>query len=190
MPRQQPIRLKTISEFHKFMRLPHPEHPLVSVSRFEDVERPHNEPVSRIMDFYSIAVKRNMNVKMTYGQQDYDFDDGIMFCMSPGQLLKVELEKTQKQKHTGWILLFHPDFLWNTPLAKTIKKYGYFGYSVNEALFLSPKEEEIIIGIMQHIDNECRSNVDKFSQDIVIAQIELLLTYTERFYHRQFITRK
>jgi AraC-like DNA-binding protein len=110
--------------------------------------------------------------------------------MSPGQLLRVEMDKTKKRKHTGWNLLLHPDFLWNTPLAKTIKKYEYFDYSVNEALFLSPKEEEIIIGIMQHIDQECRSNVDKFSQDVIIAQIELLLTYTERFYQRQFITRK
>jgi AraC family transcriptional activator of pobA len=190
MPNQQPIRIKTISEYHKFMQLPKPEHPLVSVARFEDIKREHDEPVSRIMDFYSIAVKRNINVKMKYGQQEYDFDEGIMFCMSPGQLLRVEIDRTQKRKHTGWILLIHPDFLWSTPLATTIKKYEYFDYSVNEALFLSPKEEEILIGIMQNIDQECRSNEDKFSQDLIIAQIELLLTYTDRFYHRQFITRK
>jgi len=190
MPDQQPIRIKTISEYHKFMELPKPAHPLVSVARFEDIKRPYTEPVSRIMDFYSIAIKRNANVKMKYGQQQYDFDEGIMFCMSPGQLLRVEMDKTQERKHTGWNLLIHPDFLWNTPLAKTIKKYEYFDYSVNEALFLSPKEEEILIGIMQHIDQECHSNVDNFSQDVIIAQIELLLTYTDRFYHRQFITRK
>jgi AraC family transcriptional activator of pobA len=190
MSTQQPIRIKTISEYHKFMELPKPHHPLVSVARFEDVKRTYDGPVSRVMDFYSIAIKRNFNVKMKYGQQDYDFDEGIMFCMSPGQLLKVEVDNTMKLKHSGWKLLFHPDFLWNTPLAKTIKKYEYFDYSVNEALFLSPKEEDIIIGIMQNIDQECRSNVDKFSQDVIIAQIELLLTYTERFYHRQFITRK
>jgi len=190
MPNQQPIRIKTISEFHQFMQLPKPEHPLVSVARFEDAKRTYDKPVSRIMDFYSIAVKRNFNVKIKYGQQQYDFNEGILFCMSPGQLLRVEIDKTQKLKHTGWNLLIHPDFLWNTPLAKTIKKYEYFDYSVNEALFLSPREEEILIGIMQHIEQECRSNVDKFSQDVIIAQIELLLTYTERFYHRQFITRK
>ncbi len=190
MPGQQPIRIKTISEYHKFMQLPKPEHSLVSVVRFEDIKRPHHEPVSRIMGFYSIAIKRNFNVKMKYGQQEYDFDEGIMFCMSPGQLLRVEVDKTQKLKHTGWNLIFHPDFLWNTPLANTIKKYEYFDYSVNEALFLSPKEEEILVGIMEHIDQECRANVDNFSQDIIIAQIELLLTYTDRFYHRQFITRK
>jgi AraC-like DNA-binding protein len=127
---------------------------------------------------------------MRYGQQEYDFDEGILFCMSPGQVLKVEMNHTQVRKPTGWNLLIHPDFLWNTPLAKTIKKYEYFDYSVNEALFLSPNEEQLLIDIMRHIDQECRSNMDKFSQDIVIAQIELLLTYTERYYHRQFITRK
>ncbi len=190
MPTQQPIRIKTISDYHKFMQLPKPEYPLVSVARFEDAQRQYNEPVSRIMDFYSIAIKRNFNVKMKYGQQEYDFDEGIMFCMSPGQVLRIEIDKTKERKHTGWNLLIHPDFLWNTPLAKTIKKYEYFDYSVHEALFLSPKEEEILIGIIQHIDQECRSKVDNFSQDVIIAQIELLLTYTDRFYHRQFLTRK
>jgi len=190
MPDQKPVRIKTISEYHKFMQLPMPEHPLVSVARFEDVKRQYKEPVSRIMDFYSIAIKRNANVRMKYGQQDYDFNEGIMFCMSPGQLLRVEMDKTKKREHTGWNLLIHPDFLWNTPLARTIKKYEYFQYSVNEALFLSPKEEETLTGIMQHIERECQANVDKFSQDVIIAQIELLLTYTQRFYHRQFLTRK
>jgi AraC-like DNA-binding protein len=88
------------------------------------------------------------------------------------------------------MLLVHPDFLWNTPLAKTIKQYEYFDYSVNEALFLSEKEETTVTGIIQNIEQEYRSNIDKFSQDIIIAQIELLLRYAERFYQRQFITRK
>ncbi|MDN5287371.1 MAG: transcriptional regulator, AraC family [Mucilaginibacter sp.] len=190
MTDQQPLRIKTISEFHEFMQMPKPEHPLVSVARFEDIKRQCTAPFSRIMDFYSIAIKRNFNVKMKYGQQAYDFNEGIMFCMSPGQVLRVEMDHTQERKPTGWNLLIHPDFLWNTPLAKTIKKYAYFDYSVNEALFLSSKEEELLISIMQRIDEECRANLDHFSQDVIIAQIELLLTYTDRFYHRQFITRK
>lgn len=186
----QPIRIKTISEYHRFMELPRPEHPLVSVTRFEDIKRQCEAPISRVMDFYSIAIKRNFNVKMKYGQQAYDFDEGILFCMSPGQVLRVTNAHTQTSKPTGWHLLFHPDLIWNTPLAKNIKKYAYFDYAVNEALFLSPKEEELLIDIMQRIDQECRSNTDHFSQDVIIAQLELLLTYTERFYHRQFITRK
>jgi len=190
MSDQQPLRIKTISAFHEFMQLPKPEHPLVSVARFEDIKRECTAPFSRIMDFYSIAIKRNFKVKMKYGQQAYDFNEGIMFCMSPGQVLRVETDHTQERKPMGWNLLIHPDFLWNTPLAKTIKKYEYFDYSVNEALFLSPKEEELLISIMLRIDEECRTNLDHFSQDVIIAQIELLLTYTDRFYHRQFITRK
>ena len=88
------------------------------------------------------------------------------------------------------MLLVHPDFLWNTALAKTIKQYEYFDYSVNEALFLSDKEETAIAAIMQNIEHEYQSNIDKFSQAIIIAQLELLLVHADRFYHRQFITRK
>lgn len=186
----EPYRIKTISEFHQFMKLPSPAHPLVSVVRFEDFNRECLAPFTRVMDFYSIAVKRNFNVKMKYGQKPYDFNEGILFCMAPGQVLRVEADHRQESQPAGWNLLIHPDLLWHTPLAKTIKKYTYFGYAVNEALFLSPKEEELLIGIMQRIDEECRSNIDPFSQDVIIAQIELLLTYTERFYHRQFLTRK
>lgn len=186
----EPYRIKTISEFHQFMQLPGPANPLVSVVRFEDFNRECQAPFSRVMDFYSIAVKRNFNVKMKYGQKPYDFNEGIMFCMSPGQVLRVETDHHQESQPTGWNLLIHPDLLWHTRLAKNIKKYAYFDYAVNEALFLSPKEESLLIEIMQRIDEECRANIDAFSQDVIIAQIELLLTYTERFYHRQFLTRK
>lgn len=187
-------KIKTISQFHQFRGLPKPEHPLVSVINIEDVKKyPANEPASLVLDFYSIALKRNFNVKFKYGQQEYDFDEGIMFFMAPGQVFGIELGNTEilkQSKQSGWILLIHPDFLWNTPLAKTIKRYEYFDYSVNEALFLSEKEEATITGILQNIQQEYHSNIDKFSQDIIIAQLELLLTYSERFYQRQFITRK
>ena len=129
-------------------------------------------------------------MKFKYGQQQYDFDEGTMFFMAPNQVFGIEVEKDKGLKRSGWMLLVHPDFLWHTPLAKTIKQYEYFDYSVNEALFLSEKEETTIIGIIQNIQQEYRSNIDKFSQDIIIAQLEVLLNYSDRFYHRQFITRK
>ena len=88
------------------------------------------------------------------------------------------------------MLLLHPDFLWNTPLAKKIKQYDFFGYSVNEALFVSEKEEVIIQNIIHNIQQEYHSNIDQFSQSIIISQVETLLNYAERFYKRQFITRK
>lgn len=190
MANMQPWRFKTINEFHKFRGLPKPEHPLISVINLETVTQVPADETSLVKDFYSIALKRNFNARMKYGQQEYDFDDGIMFFMSPGQVFRIEVEPDTTLKQSGWMLLIHPDFLWSTPLAKTIKQYDYFDYSVNEALFLSEKEETIIGGIMQNIQQEYHSNIDKFSQDIIIAQLELLLTYSERFYQRQFITRK
>jgi len=189
MANQQPVRIKSISEFHQFRNLPKPEHPLVSVYNFEDLKYLNeNEPKSLMLDFYSIALKRNANAKMRYGQQEYDFKEGVLLFISPGQVFSIE--GNSEMQHTGWSLLIHPDFLWNTPLAQKIKQYEYFGYAVHEALHLSDKEEKMIIDIIKNIQQEYQSNIDKFSQDVIIAQIELLLTYSERFYNRQFITRK
>ncbi len=186
-----PKRIRTITEFHQFRNLPKPEHPLVSVVDYSNIRHTSEENrVSWVLDFYSISLKRTSNATMRYGQQEYDFDEGIMFFIAPGQVFSVEVERNSIQKNTGWILLVHPDFLWNTPLAKTIKQYEYFGYTVNEALFLSDKEETIVTGIMKNIQQEYHSNIDKFSQSIIISQIETLLNYSQRFYQRQFITRK
>jgi AraC-like DNA-binding protein len=173
------------------MGLPKPEHPLISLIRMDAVKRvPDNDSISLVFDFYSISLKRNFNAKIKYGQQEYDFDEGVMFFMSPGQVFGIEVEKGKALKRSGWLLLVHPDFLWNTALAKKIKQYEYFSYSVHEALYLSEKEEATIISILKNIEQEYHSNIDKFSQDVIIAQMELLLTYGERFYQRQFITRK
>jgi AraC-like DNA-binding protein len=184
-------RIKTISEFHQLRGLPKPEHPLISVVDYGSIRHtPEFNVTSWTLDFYSISLKRNSAAKMKYGQQDYDFDEGIMFFMAPGQVFSVEINNSLPSIHSGWILLIHPDFLWSTSLAKTIKKYEYFDYSVNEALFLSEKEESTINNIIQNIQLEYHANIDKFSQDIIISQIETLFNYAERFYHRQFITRK
>jgi AraC-like DNA-binding protein len=186
-----PYRVKTISEFHQFRELPKPEHPLISAIDLSLIGHSERKaPASLVFDFYSIAMKRNFNAKMRYGQQAYDFDEGIMFFMAPGQVFSIDMDMSAEMKQTGWMLLVHPDFLWNTPLAKKIRQYEFFDYAVNEALFLSDKEETTMGGIFQNIQQEYRSNIDKFSQDIIITQLELLLNYSERFYHRQFITRK
>ncbi len=186
-----PHRIKTISEFQQLRGLPKPAHPLISVVNLETIQHSHeNKSTSWILDFYSISIKRCLSAKFKYGQQQYDFDEGVMFFIAPGQVFGIEVDDNATSKPSGWILLVHPDFLWNTPLAKTIKQYEYFDYSVHEALFLSEKEETTVISIMQNIQQEYHSNIDKFSQDVIIAQLELLLTYADRFYHRQFITRK
>ncbi|MDR3679878.1 MAG: helix-turn-helix transcriptional regulator [Flavipsychrobacter sp.] len=186
---------KTISEFLQHARLPAPQHPLVSVYKLEPVRRVQSrESMTWAYDFYCVAIKRvsgSQNVKVKYGQKQYDYDSGIMSFVSPNQVLGVTVDNTVEIiEQSGWILLVHPDFLWNTPLAKTIKQYDFWGYSVNEALFLSEKEEEILISILRNIEHECQSNIDKFSKQIIIAQLESFFSYSERFYHRQFLTRE
>jgi AraC-like DNA-binding protein len=184
-------RVKTISEFHRLKGLPPPEHPLISVIDYSTIScQPEIEATHFIFDFYNISIKRGINAKLKYGQQDYDFDDGIMFFISPDQVFGIEPVTDTTTERTGWMLLIHPDFLWNTSLAKTLKQYEFFDYSVNEALFLSDKEEMTLKGIIQNIEQEYRSNIDNFSQNIIISQIETLLNYSQRFYQRQFITRK
>jgi AraC family transcriptional regulator, transcriptional activator of pobA len=183
------IRIKSISEYHRLRGLPPPEHPLISVVDYSKMEMAIGENLPGIVtDYYSIAIKRGVG-KMFYGQQQYDFDEGVMYCMAPNQVLRVD-PSPANAKRSGWILLIHPDFLWGTPLAKNIKRYEFFDYSVHEALFLSEKEEATINQVVQNIQQEYHSNIDKFSQNIIISQIETLLNYTERFYQRQFITRK
>ncbi|MEQ9437445.1 MAG: helix-turn-helix transcriptional regulator [Cyclobacteriaceae bacterium] len=191
MATKQPYRIKTISEFHQLRGLPQPDHPLISVIDYAAVRHlPENKLSSWVLDYYSISIKRASNAKMKYGQQEYDFDLGVMFFMAPGQVFSVTIDNNAVPKHSGWILLIHPDFIWNTPLASTIRQYEYFDYAVNEALFLSEKEEATVNNIVQNIQQEYHSNIDKFSQNIIISQIETLLNYAERFYQRQFITRK
>jgi AraC-like DNA-binding protein len=177
MPKMQLHHIKTISGYHELRGLPKPEHPLISIVDYAKIKRtPEMSQINWVLDFYHISIKRGVNAKLIYGQQQYDFDEGIMFFISPNQVFRIELGENLTQKRSGWMLLVHPDFLWNTPLAKTIKRYEYFDYSVNEALFLSDKEETILNTIIQTIQSEYHSNIDIFSQGIIISQIEKLLT--------------
>lgn len=193
MGQRKTQRIKTISEYHKLRGLPAPEHPLISVVNYADIKLPADvSEMSWIFDFYLISLKRGIDGKFKYGQSEYEFDfeEGIMFFIAPKQLFRIEIDTHSTKKRSGWMLLIHPDFFWNTPLAKTIKRYEFFDYSVNEALFLSDKEEKKLNGIIQNIKEEYHSNIDKFSKQIIISHIEVLLNYSERFYNRQFITRE
>lgn len=183
---------KTISEFHHFINMPAPLHPLISVVDVSTVVNTYSDvPITMNMDFYSISVKRMLNFKVKYGQQPFDFNEGIMSFMSPNQVFSIGVaNKDKKIEKSGWVIYIHPDFIWNTSLAKTIKQYDFWDYSLHEGLFLSEKEEEIIATIIKNIDQEYHSNIDKFSKSIIISHIEALLNYADRFYHRQFITRE
>jgi AraC-type DNA-binding domain-containing proteins len=188
----KPVHIRTISEFHKLHLLEPPDHPLISVVDYAKVaEAKKVLPVQPIVsDYYTVSVKRGLGGKMRYGQQEYDFDEGIMYFMAPGQVLQPAPPNNTSEKPSGWILLIHPDFLWNTPLAKNIRRYGFFDYAIHEALFLSDKEEAIINSIVHNIQQEARANIDHFTQNIIVSQLETLFNYAERFYQRQFITRK
>ena len=184
-------RFKSISEFHTYSNLPKPEHPLISLIDYSQVNySTDSDKIKWMQDFYSICLKRNVSEKFNYGQQKYDFNEGVFSFVAPKQILTVTINQNIKVNPSGWLLLIHPDFLWNTSLARSVKDYDFFGYAVNEALFLSNKEENIIVDIFKNIQREYQSNIDKFSQNIIISQIELLLNYAERYYERQFITRK
>jgi len=184
---EKPIRIKTISELHKIMGLPKPHHPLIEIIDLSK-QKKDTGIFAVLFDLYVITLKRGCD-KLFYGQQQYDFDEGVMAFLSPGQILRGESDNIP-ENIDGWMLFIHPDFLWNTSLAKKIKQYDFFGYTTNEALFLSDKEETMINGIVENIKNEYQTNIDRFSQDIIISHLETLLNYSERFYQRQFITRK
>ncbi len=187
-----PTMLKTISDLHRFNNISPPKHPLISLIDYSKINpTPENNELKWAQEFYSISIKRNVTGKYRYGQQPYDFDEGLMTFFSPEQVVTVQLiEEDAKNKPSGWILAVHPDFLFGTSLATNIRKYSFLNYSVRDALFLSEKEEIIIIGILKNIKNEYQANLDEFSQQIIISQLELLLNYAERFYQRQFLTRK
>jgi len=185
----QPYTINSISDLHRLLELPKPSHPLVSVINLAEIKCYLDTSMkSWIYNFYSICIKKDFKGKMKYGQNYYDFDEGIMTFSSPGQVIATEV--TADLSLSGCCLIIHPDFVRNYRLAKTIKDYGYFSYAVNEALHLSEKEETMIVSIMKNIEQEYHSAIDNFSQDVMISHIELLLNYSNRFYNRQFITRK
>jgi len=182
-----PYIFNSISELHRVLGLPKPLHPLVSLVDYGDVKSDTGE-ISKgmVLNFYKISYKKNFKGKLKYGQTYYDFDEGGLVFTAPNQLLAT----TDDTEYLGHTLLIHPDFIRNYPLGKNIKNFGFFSYSANEALHLSDKEKAIILNIFRNIDDELQSTIDDFSQDVIVAQIELILNYSNRFYKRQFITRK
>jgi AraC family transcriptional activator of pobA len=179
----------SLTEAARVFGLPEPNHPLITILGAEStqvVER--HFPQSHVLHFYKISYKPRLSGRIKYGQHYYDFDEGGLLFAAPGQIIGHD------ENHGGvcsqYTLLIHPDFFLSYPLAKKIKQYGFFSYSANEALHLSDKEKAVIITLFGIIEEELNSRLDDFSQDVVISQIELLLNYANRFYRRQFITRK
>lgn len=179
-------KFESLSEFHRLLGLPKPMHPLISFTDIKDIKiLPEEFGNSFILNFYKISYKPDLCEQVKYGQNYYDFGEGGLVYTAPNQLFEAH-----NQISSGYILLIHPDFLLSYPLAKKIKQYGFFSYATNEALHISEKEKETIFSIFKIIEDELNSRIDDFSQDVIISQLELLLNYSNRFYKRQFITRK
>jgi AraC family transcriptional regulator, transcriptional activator of pobA len=181
-------KLSSISEVHRLFDLPKPLHPLISlINNLNNQIDLGRLPRPHVLNFYKISFKTKLSGKLRYGQGYYDFEEGGLMFASPGQVLSNDDEIGE---HAGYTLLIHPDFFLGHSLSKNIKEYGFFSYTANEALHLSDSEKETIVSIFRFMENELSSRIDDFSQGVIIAQIELLLNYAERFYKRQFITRR
>ncbi|WP_284653475.1 helix-turn-helix domain-containing protein [Flavobacterium terrisoli] len=181
-------RFDSLSELNKVLGLPKPLHPLVNLANYADITTPFDEqPETFQLNFYKISYKFNLSGKIGYGQNSYDFAEGRMAFIAPNQILS---RGSADQDVSGHTLLIHPDFIRNYPLGKKIKTFGFFSYSANEALYISEKEKQTIFSVFENIKAELSNNIDDFSQDVLIAHFEVLLHYSNRFYKRQFITRK
>lgn len=186
--KKHPVVMDSLSQLHKAMGQPKPLHPLISIINYgEAIFDPQDYEQGIVLNFYKISFKTNFSGKLRYGQGFYDFEEGGMSFISPGQILRMQEEEAD---YDGMSLHIHPDFLRNYPINSMIKQYGFFSYAAAEALYLSEKEKTKILSIFQFIKDELEERIDKFSQDVIISQIELLLNYSNRFYDRQFITRK
>ncbi|MDP9959498.1 hypothetical protein J2T04_001377 [Chryseobacterium lathyri] len=184
-----PMKISSISELHNLLKLPKPLHPLVSlVDNTKMIVNKEFLNRSFHLNFYKISYKFSEHGKIGYGQGYYDFNEGGMMFTAPGQILSTNTDADAE--YCGYTLLVHPDFIRTYSLAKNIKKFGFFSYDTNEALHLSDQEKTIITGLLDNIRNELNTAIDEMSQDVIVSYIEVLLNYSNRFYKRQFITRK
>jgi len=189
-PENAPFRFASLSEAHRFFGLPAPLHPLISLVRGAHTPAaPIGAQQAHVLSFYKISYRPKLSSKLKYGQGYYDFEEGGLLFAAPGQIIGGT-EEHEVGACGQYTLLIHPDFLANYPLAKKIRHYGFFTYSANEALHMSEPEKELLLALFKTMEAELASRLDEFSQEVVVAQLELLLTYANRFYKRQFFTRK
>lgn len=180
------MKIKNVSDYSRY--LGHTDrHPLVSVINYAEVS-----PIRHSLNSYSvygIFFHDQQDIDLTYGCGKYDYKSGTVICVAPGQIGGKE-DNGERVMLTGWALLFHPDLLRGTPLSKNIKQYTFFDYRVHEALHMTDEEHDIFVSLMQQIRNELQKPHDEQQNAILIAYIELVLNFCQRFYNRQFTTRK
>lgn len=186
---QEIIHIETLSEMHQVFGLEKPKHPLVSVIRFKDAEiSPEYHNVRCAFGMFCITQKNGAEGSMGYGRNSYDFQEGSMVFVKPGQVLRYEGHES-KADDPGWALLFHPDLIRKSELGRSIDHYSFFSYDITEALHLSEEEKQTLNGLVAKIEKEYGQNIDRHSQKLIISNIELLLDYCTRYYDRQFYTR-
>lgn len=182
-----PFKIDSITELHRLLGLPGPLHPLISLIDNTKIAVEIDQlPQTFLLSFYKISYKKLLKGRIGYGQGYYDYDEGGLVFTAPHQVISI----ADDTEFYGATLLIHPDFIRNHPLGRAIKKYGFFAYEANEALHLSEKEKTTILEVLEHITRELNNPIDDFSQDVLLSYIEVLLNFSNRFYKRQFITRK
>lgn len=178
--------IETIAEYNEMLGVD-TLHPLVSVI---DLSKVHPlRHMRHTFSFYAIFLKEVKCGDLVYGRQYYDYQEGTVVCLAPGQVIGVE-DNGEVYQPKGWALCFHPDLIRGMSLAGRIREYTYFSYEVNEALHLSLKEREIFVDCLDKICHELKHGIDRLSRRLITTGIELLLDYCLRFYERQFITRE
>lgn len=186
---QTPKKFRSLTEAHLFFDLPEPKHPLISLINEAHSFMPDDKlSLRHVLGFYKISYKPKLSGKIEYGQDYYDFDQGGLLFAAPGQIMGGKGSEDSACSHFS--LFIHPDFFLGYPLAKKIKQFGFFSYSIKETLHLSEEEKNTILSLFNFIENELNARIDDFSHDVIISQLELLFNYANRFYKRQFITRK
>lgn len=177
---------KTITELYITNGFPPPENPLLGLVTFEDIRGCQFVDTEFTLGFYKIAVKKVAAGNVMYGKTKYDHENGSMFFLKPNQIVQMnDVELTEK----GFMIYIHEDFLASHSLHSAIQKYGFFDYETNEALHLSPSEEETLWELFNKIRGEYYNNQDEYSRDIILTHLDSILKYSQRFYKRQFLNR-
>lgn len=185
--KQLTYKVESISELHAMAGLEKPKHPLVTILDYSKIDVTNApESGSFVCDFYTVNFKKHCS--FIYGRQSFDHQEGTMHCTGPGQIITFD-RNNEEESSEGWGLYFHPELIRNTNLGNSISEYSFFAYGENEALHLSEHEKQTLLTILKQMEIEYNTNIDQFSQELILSNIELLLNYCKRFYGRQFITR-
>ena len=184
------LTIKSISQLHQMLGYEKPKHPLITMIDYSQIKaNSEHYDIKIVTDFYIISLKSPAPKSLQYGRQYYDFEEGTMMFISPGQVFSVS-DFNEQTQYQGWGLYFHPDLITSSALRGKMKEYTFFSYSVSEALHLSEDEKQTLTSLVQTIEKEYKANLDQYSQGVITTAIEQLLNYSQRFYGRQFLTRQ